>query len=106
MAIALLILASMQHSHEVMARPLSFRPLAWLGTISYSIYLWQEPLMGAHNGYVLAIGLPILSLGSYYLVERPAVRLGHRLTQGIKPTSQIIDCDNLLAAERGQRIIS
>jgi peptidoglycan/LPS O-acetylase OafA/YrhL len=64
--------------------------MVWLGTISYSIYLWHLPILqllvllrtvifGADAAPVsflelLAVGTPfvlLVSSGSYYLVERP-----------------------------------
>jgi peptidoglycan/LPS O-acetylase OafA/YrhL len=85
---------------------LSWRPLLWLGSISYSLYLLHEPiieiLMAAQTRvagkswsaslvfFCLAI---VLSLSAawilYILVERPSVRLASRLTKGLmQPRSQ------------------
>jgi peptidoglycan/LPS O-acetylase OafA/YrhL len=62
---------------------LSFAPLAWLGVISYSAYLWQELFVhlghGAGRVPYICIGIPAFTLGSYYLIERPAIELGRRL---------------------------
>jgi peptidoglycan/LPS O-acetylase OafA/YrhL len=51
-------------------------PIAWIGTISYSLYVWQQPWMFS------SLALPVRLAGavgcataSYYLIERPALRL-------------------------------
>ncbi len=83
--IAVLLAASMLHPASATSRIFSWKPLAWLGTVSYSLYLWQEPFMVIHNSpllLALSVGLvlPLFALSSFYLIERPATRLGHRLT--------------------------
>jgi peptidoglycan/LPS O-acetylase OafA/YrhL len=68
---------------------LSRRWLLWLGTISYGFYLWHEPIIVrlARWGWVESPGKPVLALVafvatasiaalSWYVVERPALRLG------------------------------
>jgi len=70
-------------------RLLESRPVRWVGRISYSLYLWQQVFL-AGAGVALALGplqrLPlnialvfVCAATSYYLVERPMIRLGHRL---------------------------
>jgi peptidoglycan/LPS O-acetylase OafA/YrhL len=64
------------------ARVLSMRPLHFLGTISYGIYLWHWPifvyLTGARTGLSAApldiirvAATLVVATASYYLVERP-----------------------------------
>ena len=65
-----------------LGRGLAWRPLHFVGTISYGIYLWHWPVIvylnGARTGLsswpldLLRVGVTLsLSTASYYLVERP-----------------------------------
>jgi peptidoglycan/LPS O-acetylase OafA/YrhL len=52
-------------------RALALAPLVWLGMISYSVYLWQQPVAALGQS---PLGLPfaiLLGLLSYRFVERP-----------------------------------
>jgi peptidoglycan/LPS O-acetylase OafA/YrhL len=74
--------------HSRPARVLSTRPLPWLGRISYGIYLWHEFVrMVATNGHspskpelllTVSAGAVALAAGSFYLWERPFLRLQAR----------------------------
>lgn len=64
---------------------LNWRPMAWVGTMSYSLYLWQEPFLYFHPdtwatrfplNLALAFGAAWLS---YRFVEQPFLRLKDRL---------------------------
>jgi peptidoglycan/LPS O-acetylase OafA/YrhL len=70
------------HVIQVPYRALNWAPVAWLGQVSYSLYLWQEVFCSnpaLRQGYSLAL----LALGaaclSYYLVEQPMLRLREKL---------------------------
>jgi peptidoglycan/LPS O-acetylase OafA/YrhL len=55
---------------------LNLAPVAWLGRISYSLYLWQQPFCNApsvHSGYVVLLALAF-ACTSYYAVEQPLLR--------------------------------
>ena len=85
LAIAALIATSLVQPKSLLARVLGFRPLSWLGMISYSLYIWQEPFMrhwrGWHGPIALSVFMPLVALISHYCIELPGVRLGHRLTR-------------------------
>jgi len=57
-------------------RWLQWRPLMWLGTVSYSLYLWQVPLGGFLRAPLVLVPAALtMAALSYYLVERPCLRL-------------------------------
>jgi peptidoglycan/LPS O-acetylase OafA/YrhL len=70
-----------------LVRCLDWRPLALLGTASYSLYLWHLPIVEEISGAswspagflpLLAILVPIcigVALGSYAAIEEPFLRL-------------------------------
>jgi lysophospholipase L1-like esterase len=79
--VALVIFAAVQPGGAVRA-VLSPRPLRWLGTISYGLYLWHWPIyvvctpsrMGYRGTPLLLVRLALTvaaATASYYLVERP-----------------------------------
>jgi len=79
----LLILAGHCRDNAI-SRLLTFRPLVWIGLISYSAYLWHWPLLAFYRyGYLevsAAVGTGIFGLTlllawlSYRYVEQPARR--------------------------------
>jgi peptidoglycan/LPS O-acetylase OafA/YrhL len=69
----------------IVARALALRPLVWLGTISYGVYLWHWPIFLALNGERTGwSGLPlfaarcgatlVVAATSYWLLEQPIRR--------------------------------
>jgi peptidoglycan/LPS O-acetylase OafA/YrhL len=89
LVLALVVLES-QPARSGLVRLLETRPLVAAGVISYSVFLWHEPLIHALRDHGLmftgasgllinlAIVIPltaVLSALTYYLVEAPAVHL-------------------------------
>jgi peptidoglycan/LPS O-acetylase OafA/YrhL len=73
---------------------LNFAPVVWLGKISYSLYLWQQPFMHAADDPVLAsrfgiFGALAVACVSYYLIERPMLR--HRDSRERPPTAAPVE---------------
>ncbi|MGZ4754860.1 MAG: acyltransferase family protein [Acidimicrobiia bacterium] len=88
-AIAAVIAAAVQPGRGLVRSPLSWRPLRWIGTISYGLYLWHWPIdiwlvhwrVGFGGSALNALRLAVtfaFATASYYLVERP-IRRGHFL---------------------------
>jgi len=84
-AITVLLAASILYPQTVFAQLLSLKPLAWLGTISYSIYVWQAlfmlPWSSAVRSWLFCVALPLFAIASYYWIEKPSTRFGRRLTE-------------------------
>jgi len=63
---------------------LEARPLVFIGGLSYSLYLWQQPFVNRHaDGIINSFPFHLLlafgaALVSYYLVEQPVLALRMR----------------------------
>lgn len=71
-------------------RALNWGPVAWLGRISYSLYLWQELFCSnaaLHGGYLLILPSIGCACLSFYLVEQPMLRIRERLKLPAKSDS-------------------
>jgi peptidoglycan/LPS O-acetylase OafA/YrhL len=84
LSIAVLIASGLTTANPSRFRLLQLRPLAYLGTISYSVYLWQGFFLLFHGSLGTNITMmcliPIFALASYYLIERPCTAFGRRLS--------------------------
>lgn len=84
LCIAWLVGSSIYESNRA-ARMLNLLPLQFVGTISYSLYLWQQLFTSAPSNYLghswilLTPLMFVCATLSYYLVERPSTRLAKRL---------------------------
>jgi peptidoglycan/LPS O-acetylase OafA/YrhL len=95
LVLPLLILSTVLHPGTMQARILESKPIRWIGWISYSLYLWQQLFFGVNfvgsppgisvlrEPPVNLVALLACATFSYYLVEKPCIRLGHRFA----PTS-------------------
>ncbi len=85
---------------SLLSRFLELRPVAWIGRVSYGLYLWNRLLFelqpwpwhprSAVADTLLNVGLllAVVSL-SYYLIELPLMRLGRRLATA-RPTPNAV----------------
>jgi peptidoglycan/LPS O-acetylase OafA/YrhL len=84
------ICATLVEPQGLAGRVLEWRVLRWVGRLSYSLYIWQQLFLG-YGEHFRSFGrlcafpmnfasLFIVSSASYYLLEKPLMRFGHRLT--------------------------
>lgn len=87
-----LILSTVLQPASLLGQILEWRILRWIGTISYSLYLWQELFLpelasttakGAFGHFqhwpANVLAMLLCATLSRYLIEIPMTRLGHRL---------------------------
>ncbi len=88
--IPLMIVSTVVFPHGLIGRFLELSSMRFVGRISYSLYLWQQPFLildgSAAGGLTIwqhwplaPIGLFACAMASYYCIERPMIRLGSNL---------------------------
>jgi peptidoglycan/LPS O-acetylase OafA/YrhL len=90
LAIALCIDRSVRHPEDAFGVVLNSRGMVFIGVLSYSLYLWQEPFLNPFTSsstiltlFPINIVLTFLcALASYYLVELPFLRLRSQFRNG------------------------
>ena len=74
--IALLLVATSEFPVSFLGRILDWKPLAFVGAVSYSLYLWQQPMLGARSARDLYVCLPAfiaIAFASYRFIEAPLI---------------------------------
>jgi peptidoglycan/LPS O-acetylase OafA/YrhL len=91
-----LVVSTVIQPASVLGRVLEWWLLRWIGVLSYSLYLWQELFLPEVHAMIAPGGFRYLQQWpwnvpallafaclSRYLVERPMIRLGHRLAESL-----------------------
>ena len=82
-AIALSIEGSIQRKLKI----LNLRPVVWIGTLSYSLYLWQQLFSNTQQQPLLLafpanlVGLLALAAASHYLIEKPFLTMRRHIAR-------------------------
>ncbi len=92
--VPVILVGTALHPESWAGRLLEIPALRWIGRLSYSLYLWQQLFL---TGWFQSPAFPIQRLpfnwiasfacavASFYLVERPMIRLGHRIAARVGP---------------------
>jgi peptidoglycan/LPS O-acetylase OafA/YrhL len=91
--IAMLIETGSRRTRGPVATMLNWPPVVFIGILSYSLYLWQQPFLNRHCSQ-LACSFPLnlvlaaaCAVASYLLLERPLVGLRKRFSSSRTPVS-------------------
>lgn len=86
-----LIVATALHPQSLLGRLLELAPVKFVGRISYSLYLWQQlffrgddpsaPSFFHSHVFLCWCAAFACAIASYYLIETPLVRRGHRIAR-------------------------
>jgi peptidoglycan/LPS O-acetylase OafA/YrhL len=92
----------MTHPDSFPGRIVNSTPMIFVGVISYSLYLWQQPFLHKTSNVLQSFPLNVvlafaLACVSYYLVERPFLRIRKRLESSRRVTAwpnehEVNDC--------------
>jgi len=97
-----MVLGSILNPANALGRLLESAPFRFVGRISYSLYLWQQLFFAGHYddtvhpfGWFSHFPLQFVAvfacaIASYYLLERPLVRLGHRMAPSPQPGREAV----------------
>jgi peptidoglycan/LPS O-acetylase OafA/YrhL len=85
LSLAILIHRCVYRPHDWVGRLLNWKPIVFVGALSYSLYLWQQLFLNRESSawinsfpqnLILAIAA---ALASYFLLEKPLLKLRRRL---------------------------
>jgi peptidoglycan/LPS O-acetylase OafA/YrhL len=92
--ICIVITAAVSFPGTMLFRFLNWRPLVFLGVLSYSLYVWNNLFLNS-GGHWMVNRFPLnflcaagMALASHFLVERPFLKLKDRLHKSTLPCPQ------------------
>ncbi|WP_292729571.1 acyltransferase family protein [Microbacterium sp. UBA837] len=88
LCVAGIICAAIALPNSLITRGLSWKPLTWIGLISYALYLWQQLFLGFGwpswwSPIIGIVASVAVATASYWLVEKPFLRLKKRWERGV-----------------------
>jgi peptidoglycan/LPS O-acetylase OafA/YrhL len=99
--IPLMIVSTVVFPRGPIGRLLELSSMRFVGKISYSLYLWQQPFLVLDDSAVAGltlwqhsplapVGLVACAMASYYCIERPMIRLGSNLRRQQQRKAEMI----------------
>lgn len=115
-----LVFSTILHPESLIGRFLELSLLRLIGRISYSIYLWQQifcvaelpnppaamPLNWLQHHPQSYVAPFLIALVSYYVVEKPFIRFGHRLAPPITTPHADLEVEGVKASADGQTTVA
>jgi len=116
LAIAAIVLRCVAKPESRVSRVLEQPAIAWLGTLSYSLYLWQQLFLNRHSSlwmhqFPVNVGFALLAaVACHYLIEQPFLRISARrraavearAAQGLEvlgPPNEVLDVSEARASQ-------
>jgi len=96
--LAAFVVGTSLNPSDWLGRILELRGVRWFGRMSYSLYIWQQAFLGLGRTSWLVLRLLGVLTGStvsYYSLEKPLTRLGHRLARPATPGHKDLALDRL-----------
>lgn len=89
-ATVLLVFGVFRHE-SLFGKFLNWAPLRHIGTISYSLYLWQQLFTGAYTGLfpLNVLFIFLCAEASFFLVERPSARVRNIVQARLYPSRRV-----------------
>jgi len=96
------VLGTMMRPESLFGRFLELPVISYIGKLSYSLYLWQQLFFVSHYGVITPkiaflqkwpwclLSLIVCSVTSYYLIEQPMIKVGHRISNRVRTKSSSI----------------
>jgi peptidoglycan/LPS O-acetylase OafA/YrhL len=107
LSLAVLIHRCIYSAHDAVGTILNWKPVTFVGVLSYSLYLWQQPFLNRNStSWINAFPQNLIiaaaaAFCSYFLLEKPFLRLRRRLRdqRSVVPSRCEIAMDVIPTAE-------
>ena len=96
--VPLMLIGTVAHPGSFVGRCLETPAVSWIGRISYGLYLWQQLFLSSSDATptrsidvlqrlpLNLVAVFVVATASYYLLERPSISFGHRLSRATAGT--------------------
>ena len=91
------IALSIHNAIRMRYRVFNLAPIIWIGQISYSLYLWQQPFLNRHSVSWFAIFptniliAALIATMSHYCIEKPFLKLRNRVVTRVRGETPMVE---------------